>query len=94
MELCTQHQELARALDKKGSVLAGEVIFALREEFARTLEDIVFRRMMIGFDADQGRHMYDEVAALAAAESGWSPEQTAQQLKELTGYAQSLRVDQ
>ena len=91
-ELCTQHPELARVLDKNGRVLAAEVIFALREEFARTLEDIVFRRMMIGFDADQGRHMYDEIVALAAAESGWSPEQTAQQLEELTGYAQSLRV--
>jgi glycerol-3-phosphate dehydrogenase len=68
------------------------VIFALRDEFARTLEDIVFRRMMIGFDADQGRPMYDEITALAAAEAGWSREQTMQQLKDLNGYADSLRV--
>ena len=91
-ELCSQNPELSRALDGSGRVLAAEVIFALRDEFARTLEDIVFRRMMIGFDADQGRPMYDEIAALAAAEAGWSQERTMQQMKDLNGYAQSLQV--
>ena len=91
-ELCSQNPGLLRALDGGGRVLAAEVVFALRDEFARTLEDIVFRRMMIGFDADQGRLMYDEIAALAADEAGWSPEQTTQQLEILNGYAQSLRV--
>ena len=91
-ELCSQNPELSRVLGGGGRVLAAEVIFALRDEFARTLEDIVFRRIMIGFDADQGRPMYDEIAALAAAEAGWSQEQTMQQMKDLDGYAQSLRV--
>ena len=91
-ELCSQNPELSRTLDGSGRVLAAEVIFALRDEFARTLEDIVFRRMMVGFDADQGRPMYDEIAVLAAAEAGWSHEQTMQQVQDLNGYAQSLRV--
>ncbi len=91
-EICAQDTSLARALDGSGRVLAAEVIFALREEFARTLTDVVFRRIMIGFDADQGRSMYKDVAAIAAAEAGWSPGQQAQQLDELTTYAESLRV--
>ena len=91
-DLCAQDNTIARALDDGGRVLAAEVVFALREEFAQTLSDIVFRRMMVGFDADQGRHMYDDVAALAAAEAGWSPEHKAQQLEELTTYAESLRT--
>ena len=57
-----------------------------------TLEDIVFRRMMIGFDADQGRAMYDDVAAIAAEEWDWSPDQKTQQLAQLTTYADSLRT--
>ena len=64
----------------------------MREEFALTLEDIVFRRTMIGFDADQGRALYNDIAAIAAAEAGWSSEQKAQQLNELAEYAESLRV--
>ena len=84
--------ELAHTLDQDGRVLAAEVVFAMREEFALTLEDIVFRRTMIGFDADQGRTLHNDIAAIAAAEAGWSSEQKAQQLKELAEYAESLRV--
>jgi glycerol-3-phosphate dehydrogenase len=64
----------------------------MREEFALTLEDIVFRRTMIGLDADQGRPRYHAIAAIAAAEAGWSPAQEAQQLDGLIEYAESLRV--
>jgi hypothetical protein len=48
--------------------------------------------MIIGLDADHGRPLHDEIAALAAAEADWSPEQTTQQLKELNEDARSLRV--
>lgn len=89
-EMCTG--ELAVTLDDDDRVLAAEVVFAMREEFALTLEDIVFRRTMMGFDADQGRTRYNEIAAIAAAEAGWSPAQKAQQLDELVKYAESLRV--
>lgn len=80
-------------LESDKRVLAAEVVFTLREEFALTLIDVVFRRMMIGFDADQGRTTYPEVAAIAAREMGWSPSQQAQQLDELKEYARSLRVE-
>ena len=92
VDLCTDAPELGRALDDARTVLAAEVAFVIRQEFAASLEDIVFRRMMIGFDADQGRAQYEEIAALAAAETGWSPEIVAQQLGQLREYASSLRV--
>jgi glycerol-3-phosphate dehydrogenase len=91
-ELCIEDPGLARVLDEGGRVLAAEVVFTLRKEFAQTLTDVVFRRMMIGFDADQGRSMYSDIAALAAAEAGWSPQQETQQLEMLEQYAGSLRV--
>jgi hypothetical protein len=47
---------------------------------------------MIGLDADQGRNLYDEIAATAATEMGWGPETIRQQLDELIAYAESLRV--
>ena len=91
-DLCTSENQLARTLDKDRTVLAAEVVFAIRAEFAQTLEDIVFRRLMIGFNADQGRALYEDVAALAAAEAGWNPKTVAQQLRQLGEYAASLRV--
>jgi glycerol-3-phosphate dehydrogenase len=83
-----------RVLDADGTVLAAEVVFAIRDEFALTLSDIVFRRMMIGLDADQGRPMYEAIAERAAAELGWSSEEKAQQLAELVAYSDSLKVAQ
>jgi glycerol-3-phosphate dehydrogenase len=91
-ELCVSEPKLARSLDEAGRVLAAEIPFAIREEFAASLEDIVFRRMMIGFDADQGRDLYTQIAALAAAESGWDPQTETERLRALTEYAGSLRV--
>ena len=90
--LCEDRPELARAIDDARRVLAAEVVFAVREEFALSLEDIVFRRLMIGLDADQGRALYEAIAAIAADETGWSPETIKQQLEALTDYAASLRV--
>ena len=92
VSLCNSEPALARTLGEGGRMLAAEVRFVMREEFALALSDIVFRRMMIGLDADQARDCYEEIAALAADEAGWSPEQTRQQLEELEEYAESLRV--
>ena len=58
----------------------------------RTLADIVYRRMMIGLDADQGRPHYAKIAELAAAELGWDGSRVADELRELQVTADALRV--
>ena len=91
-EICETDAALASTIDPEARVLAAEVVFVLREEFARTLADIVFRRLMVGLDADQGRMLYATIADLAAAECGWSEDEKERQLKELREYADSWRV--
>ncbi len=91
-DLCAGDRALARALDSEDTVLAAEVVFAIREEFAKTLADIVFRRMMIGLDADQGRPLYDAIATIAAGESGWTDAEKLRQLEALIAYSDSLKV--
>ncbi|MEJ2256142.1 MAG: glycerol-3-phosphate dehydrogenase [Woeseiaceae bacterium] len=91
--LCSREPRLARVLDSDARVLAAEVPFAMREEFAAGLDDIVFRRMMIGLDADMGRDLYRDVASLAAAEAGWDPETENRQLALLDAYARSMQVE-
>ena len=91
-DACDSDASLARIIDSEGKVLAAEVVFSIREEFAKTLVDIVYRRLMIGLDADQGRPMYASIADLAAAELGWSKDKHARQLEELVEYSDSLRV--
>ncbi|MDH5622366.1 MAG: glycerol-3-phosphate dehydrogenase, partial [Gammaproteobacteria bacterium] len=72
IDLAIAEPKLAKTIDADGHYLAAEVAYVIREEFARTLQDIVFRRMMTGFDADQGRSLYDAIATVAAAELEWS----------------------
>lgn len=83
---------LARTIDGQQSVLAAEVVFAIREEMARCLTDIVHRRLMIGLAADQGRPLYETVAAIAASEFGWDDAERHAQLAELRRYSDSLTV--
>ena len=92
VDLARSEPLLARTIDADKTVLAAEVVFAIREEMARTLADIVHRRLMIGFAADQGRAMYEVVAAIAAAEFKWSDAERLAQLESLRRYSESLRV--
>jgi len=83
---------LGKAIDAADSVLAAEVIFAIREEMARTLADIVYRRLMVGLNADQGRPLYEMIAAIAADELGWNDTERHAQIKALHDYSDSFRV--
>lgn len=91
-DLCESDEMLADTLDVDDSVLAAETVFVIREEFAKSLTDIVFRRIMIGFDADQGRPMYAKIAMIAASELGWTADELSRQFDELVDYSESLRV--
>lgn len=92
VELTLAEPSLGKPIDGGETILAAEVVFAIREEMARTLTDIVHRRLMIGLAADQGRTLYEIVAAIAAAEFDWSDEYRLQQLDSLRRYSASLRV--
>lgn len=89
-ELVANEPALATVLDPAQSVLAAEVVFAIREEMIRTLTDIVHRRMMVGLGADQGRDLYSAIAVLAADELGWTDEQRAAELDTLVSYSDSF----
>jgi len=92
VELTRSEPLLARVIDAAETVLAAEVIFAIREEMARTLTDIVHRRVMIGLDYDQGRALYEIVAAIAAAELKWGDEERLAHLEALRRYSDSFLV--
>ena len=91
-ELSHSDESLARTLDVNDTVLAAEIVFAIREEFAKTLTDIVFRRCMVGLDCDQGRPLYSAIADIAANEFKWNSNEKSRQLDELVDFSESLRV--
>jgi glycerol-3-phosphate dehydrogenase len=91
-ELAADEPRLAHALDEAGSVLAAEVVFAVRHEFAVKLTDIIHRRLMIGLSADQGASVSEKIAALAAEELNWNNSRKDEQLSELQDYNMRLKL--
>jgi glycerol-3-phosphate dehydrogenase len=65
-------------------VLREEVLAAVDQEMALTLEDVLDRRLrLLYFDARQGLDVVEPVAALVAARLGWDDERTG---REIAGY--------
>jgi glycerol-3-phosphate dehydrogenase len=81
-----------RCIDAAESVLAAEIVFSAREEWAQTLIDIVHRRLMLGLNCDQGRALYDSIATIAAKEFNWNGERRSAELVGLNAYSDSFRV--
>jgi glycerol-3-phosphate dehydrogenase len=91
LQLATDKAPLHKTIDTDKTVLAAEVVFAIREEMARTLADIVYRRLMLGFSADQGRPLYEMVAAIAADELNWSDNERHEEFRSLHTYSDSFK---
>ena len=91
-EIARQRPELAACIDPDEMVPAAEIAFVVAEEMPRTLIDVVYRRTMIGLDADQGGPLYERIATIAAAEFGWDDTKVVHELQVLRDYSESLRV--
>jgi glycerol-3-phosphate dehydrogenase len=94
-ELMASKPELRRRLHQALPVYAAQVIFAVREEMARTVEDVLARRTRCLFlNAQAAIDMAPQVARLMAEELGrdqrWQDEQVAQFTSVAQGYLTPL----
>lgn len=80
--------ELAEIVDPDSGALAAEVVFSLKEEGARSLEDILLRRILVGLNADVGVSAAPRVAQIAAKYAGWSEDRTT---REIAAYFDAVR---
>jgi len=72
-------------LGDPGAVLRAEVRHAVREEMARSLADVVFRRTELGAGGNPGPELLGAAASEVAAELGWSAERRRDELGEVHG---------
>lgn len=66
------------------NVIGAEVVHAVRDEMARTLEDVVFRRTDLGITGPPGREALHEAARILARELDWTPDRRARELEQVT----------
>ncbi len=82
-KLCSERAEWGERLHPRLPYLTGEVIWAVRFEMARTLEDALSRRTRaLLLDARAAIECAPAAAALMAAELGWSAEHMQLQIDE------------
>lgn len=62
---------LAEVIDDETGAVAAEVVYAVREEGAVTLEDILIRRTAIALNSDVALSCAPRAAALLVAHAGW-----------------------
>jgi glycerol-3-phosphate dehydrogenase len=74
--------ELRVALSESGDIGA-QVLFAIREEMAMTLEDVVMRRTGIGQLGDPGAAKIARTADLMASELGWTDARKAKEIQSI-----------
>ena len=85
--LATADASLAEIVDEKSGALAAEVVFATRDEFARTLTDVMARRLLLAFEPGHGLASAERIATIMGSLEGWD-EQRIQQ--EINGYLEWL----
>lgn len=93
-QLATEHPALAKKLHSAFPYTEAEVIWALRNEMARTVEDVLARRMRVLFvDARAAIDMAPVVAAVMARETGRNMEWQQKQVNDFVSLANSYLLE-
>ena len=87
-KLAREDQALSETLNNDGEIQA-QVVYAVRNEMARTLSDIVMRRTGIGTLGNPGEEVLRKVADVAARELRWDKEKTE---KEIAAVVHLLKI--
>lgn len=78
-DLARKHKDLSEVVCEDGQILSS-VVYAARQESARTLNDIIFRRTGIGNIGHPGKDVLQKVAGIAAKELKWNEKKVEQEL--------------
>ena len=83
---------LAETLDTDRSIIAAEVAHVIENEYAVSLVDIFYRRMMLGLSSDQGVQLIEPIATVAANSMNWSARERKSQIDALHAYNRKFQV--
>jgi len=79
LDISRRHPEYGEMICEDGQILAS-VIYAVQNESARTLEDIVMRRTGVGNIGHPGQNRLEKIAAAAQKELGWDNERMTEEV--------------
>ena len=79
--LCSENPDWAQRLSDRDDVIGADVIYAVRQEQACRLVDVVFRRTGLGTFRYPGSDVLARTAALMAEALGWDAAQTENEIR-------------
>ncbi|MCK9418508.1 MAG: glycerol-3-phosphate dehydrogenase/oxidase [Nitrospirae bacterium] len=82
LELAASHPVLGGSISSESSDIYAQVLYSVIEEGARTLSDIVLRRMHLGITASRGLRQAEKIADIAGRELKWSDDEIHHQIDE------------
>jgi glycerol-3-phosphate dehydrogenase len=74
--------ELGETVSPESRDILAQVAYSAMEEGARTLSDIILRRMHVGMTGSRGLHQAQKIAGIAGRELKWSKDEELHHLKE------------
>ncbi len=75
LELAKIDPALGETISPESRDIYAQVLFSIREEGARTLSDIILRRMHLGMTGSRGSKQIEKIAGIAAGELAWNDEE-------------------
>ena len=84
--------ELLAVVHPATGAIAAELIFTQRHEFARTLTDVLARRVLLAFEPGHGLEVVDRAAAVLGDRLGWSEDRQASEIAEYRAWLSRLEV--
>lgn len=73
--------DLCREIAPESRDLYAQVVYGIEEEGAKTLSDILLRRMHLGTTAARGKNQIEKIASVAAKQFKWNDEETKNQVE-------------
>jgi len=82
LQLAQEDPQLGTTISPLSRDIYAQVLYSVREEGARTLCDILLRRMHLGITADRGSRQIEQIAKVAAGELHWSAGELQKRIEE------------
>ncbi len=82
LELAEDDPALGKTISPESKDIYAQVAYSVIDEDARTLSDVILRRMHIGMTGSRGLHQAENIAAIAGRELNWNDDEKKHHIEE------------
>jgi glycerol-3-phosphate dehydrogenase len=92
LALTEENTAFLQFIDSGGLDITAQVIYAVRQQMACTVSDVMLRRIGCAFNADAGLQSVKRVAQCMGAELGWSPSKIETEIQQYQAFIQARHL--